>query len=143
MARHFTILAAVSIIFLTLVTSAHAAGDAAAGDAGEKAARAWLKLIDDANYSQSWSEASSLFRGAVPRDRWTQQVAAVRGPLGAVESRKLNSEKNLTSLPGAPDGLYVVIEYNTTFAHKKSAVETLALQTDTDGHWRVSGYFIR
>jgi hypothetical protein len=36
----------------------------------------------------------------------------------------------------------VVIQYDTSFANKKSAVETVTPLLDSDGQWRVSGYFI-
>jgi hypothetical protein len=47
------------------------------------------------------------------------------------------------TLPGAPDGDYVVIQYRTRFEHKAAAVETVPPMRDADGQWRVSGYFIR
>ncbi len=49
----------------------------------------------------------------------------------------------MTSLPGAPDGEYVVISYETSFTNKKSAIETVTPMLDKDGKWRVSGYFIK
>jgi hypothetical protein len=48
-----------------------------------------------------------------------------------------------TSLPGAFDGEYVVIQFETSFENKKSAVETVTPMKDKDGRWRVSGYFIK
>ena len=72
-----------------------------------------------------------------------QKVRAARGPLGKVASRKLKSAQYKTSLPGAPDSKYVVIQYDTSFENKRSAVETIVPTLDKDGQWRVSGYFIR
>jgi hypothetical protein len=60
-----------------------------------------------------------------------------------VQSRKLKSATYSKTLPGAPDGEYVVIKYNTSFANKASAVETISPMLDKDGTWRVSGYFIK
>jgi hypothetical protein len=48
-----------------------------------------------------------------------------------------------TSLPGAPDGQYVVIQYKTAFENKKAGVETITPMLDKDKKWRVSGYFIK
>ena len=48
-----------------------------------------------------------------------------------------------TSLPGAPDGEYVVMEFTTAFTNKKSAIETITPMLDEDGQWRVAGYYIR
>jgi len=46
-------------------------------------------------------------------------------------------------LLGAPDGQYVIIQYQTQFAMKPNTVETVTPMMDADGHWRVSSYFIR
>lgn len=70
-------------------------------------------------------------------------VSVARKPLGAVLSRTFKLAKYSTSLPGAPDGQYVVIQYDTSFENKKSAVETITPMLDRDGQWRVSGYFIK
>jgi hypothetical protein len=47
-----------------------------------------------------------------------------------------------TSLPGAPDGEYVVMQFNTSYTQKKSAVETVTMVLDKDGKWHVAGFFI-
>jgi len=46
-------------------------------------------------------------------------------------------------MPGAPDGEYVVIQYETEFEKKASAVETVTPERDKNGTWRVSGYYIK
>ncbi len=40
------------------------------------------------------------------------------------------------------DGQYVVV-YESSFEHKKSAIEAVTPSLDKDGQWKVSGYFIR
>jgi hypothetical protein len=67
----------------------------------------------------------------------------VRKQVGALVSRKLKSAQYATSLPGAPSGKYVVIQYDSVFQNKSDAVETVTPMLDKDGQWRVSGYFIR
>ena len=47
------------------------------------------------------------------------------------------------TVPGAPDGEYVVIQFETSFENKKSAVETVTPMRDKDGRWRVSGYYVK
>lgn len=111
--------------------------------AAEAAAEAWLNLVYSGDYYQSWQDASSLFKSAVTEGEWEQKLKAAHGPLGALISRKLKSADYKTKLPGAPDGEYVVILYNTSFANKKSAIETVTLMLDKDRKWRVLGYFIR
>jgi hypothetical protein len=46
-------------------------------------------------------------------------------------------------LPGAPDGQYVVIQFETSFENKHNAVETVTPMLEPNGQWRVSGYYIR
>ncbi|MGZ6226546.1 MAG: DUF4019 domain-containing protein [Candidatus Binataceae bacterium] len=120
-----------------------AASDSAAVAQATRAADAWLKLVDDGDYKQSWESASSIFKNAITDDQWEQRVGAVREPLGKFVSRKLKAAHYATSLPGAPDGKYVVIRYASSFQNKKSAMETVTPMLDKDGEWHVSGYYIK
>jgi hypothetical protein len=126
-----------------IAPSAGRAANQAAIAKATKAADSWLTLIDEGKYGESWQQAASIFRNAITKDAWARQAAAVRTPLGAVESRKLKIARYETRLPGAPDGEYVVIQYATSFANKKSAVETVTPMLGKDGRWHVSGYYIR
>jgi len=134
---------AITVVIAACAMIAVAQDNAGKVKAAEQASEAWLKFVDSGDYSQSWVEASSLFKAAVTEKEWEQKVAVARQPLGALLSRKLQSAEYKTSLPGAPDGEYVVIKYDSSFANKKSAVETVTPMLDKDGQWRVSGYFIR
>jgi len=135
------------MVLLTLsivnVLSHAAAAQQAPEQAGKTAASAWLQLIDDGKYAESWKEASSSFRNAVTKDQWEKAMHASREPMGKMISRKLKSASYTRTLPGAPDGEYVVVQYETSFEHKQSAIETVTPMLETDGSWRVSGYFIK
>lgn len=109
----------------------------------QTAAESWLALSDTGDFGATWDEASSSFKGAITKPRWKEMVSGVRPPLGKVVSRTLKSAEYTTTVPGAPDGEYVVIQYATSFENKKSAIETITPMLDKDGQWRVSGYFIR
>jgi len=115
---------------------------APANDQAGASGVAWLKLIDDAKYADSWRDASGYFRSRVPEKQWVTMVQTVRGPLGALVSRKQRSIVFETTLPGAPDGNYAVIVFDTTFKNKASAMEQLTVMADGD-KWRAAGYFIR
>ena len=108
-----------------------------------QAADAWLRLVDSGQYAESWEEAAEFFRNAVSQENWQRSTEVFRKPLGTLVSRELKATQYTTSAPGAPDGQYVIIQYNTNFANKKSAVETVTPMMDKDGKWRVSGYFIK
>ena len=111
--------------------------------AAERAALDWLALTDEGDAEGSWNSSASLFRRAVSLDKWTESLERARGPLGRLVNREVDSARVATELPGAPDGEYVVFQFKTAFEHKRSAVETVTPMRDTDGVWRVSGYFIR
>ncbi len=131
------------LIGATMLPSATAADEAAATKAASSAAEDWLKLVDQGDYQGSYVQASRASKSMVSAEQWSQGIGAGRKLLGAVISRQQKSATYTTSLPGAPDGQYVVIKYDTSFEKKKSAVETIVPMMDTDGHWRVSGYFIK
>ncbi len=116
---------------------------APAVSAPQRAAASWLALIDAAKYAQSWDAASPTFQAAVTRDQWASSAQAVRDPLGKVQKRTLKSGQHTTSLPGAPPGDYSVLVYDTTFEKQGATVETVILNHDKDGQWRVTGYFIK
>jgi len=142
-------LAAAALLALAAAAAAqpapHGAGLAQQPEkaAAQQAAEAWLALVDAGKYGESWDRSAAIFRGAIGKDTWASAVGGVRGPLGRVTSRKLRSADYRTSLPGAPDGKYVVIQYDTAFEHKAGGVETITPTLDKDGSWRVSGYYVR
>jgi hypothetical protein len=130
----------------TLIFGLAAATTAAAADSvasAQKAAESWLALLDGGDYQSSWEQAAAFFKKQVTAEQWKAAATKVRIPLGAVNGRTLAGAQAATSLPGAPDGEYVVIQYKTEFAQKKNAVETITPMKDPDGVWRVSGYFVR
>ena len=110
--------------------------------AARSASAEWLLKLDAADYPGTWEAAASMFKSAASVHSWQQASQAVRGPLGAVRSRSDKSATYTKTLPGAPDGQYVIIQFNTTFENKATAVETVTTALDRDGKWRVAGYFI-
>ena len=130
-------------LFLALSSPALLKADEASEGKALEAAEKWLTLVDKGEYGKSWATAAGYFKGAVAENQWEQAITAVRGPLGKVISRKVKSRQYATTLPGAPDGEYVVIQFETSFEKKKSALETITPMKEKDGTWRVSGYFIK
>jgi hypothetical protein len=106
-------------------------------------AEKWLAAIDGGNYSLTWKDASAFFQASVTEQAWNTSMEGFRKPLGNLVSRKLKSVQPATSLPGAPDGEYVVMQFDTSFAAKTTAVETVTFTHEKAGSWRASGYYIR
>lgn len=131
---------AVACLLVLCCLPAYAQSEAAA--AAQKAAEAWLALVDDGKYGESWEESAAVFRSQVSKQQWQAALRKVREPLGKTQSRKLKGAKHTTELPNAPKGEYVVIQYETSFENV-SGVETITPMKEEDGSWRVSGYFIK
>ncbi|MGD8420921.1 MAG: DUF4019 domain-containing protein [Gammaproteobacteria bacterium] len=111
-------------------------------EAAERAAVVWLSLVDAGLYELSWKEAATLFRKSVSASDWVKAASAAREPLGNLVDRNLVTATYSTTLPGAPDGEYVVLQFRTVFENKAQAIETVTPMLD-DGRWRVSGYYVR
>jgi hypothetical protein len=112
-------------------------------DPAVSSAESWLALVDKADYTGSWKDAAPFFTNAVTEAAWESSMNAYRKPLGDLVSRNLKSAHHETQLPGAPDGQYVVMQFETSFANKKSAVETITVGPEQDDQWKVSGYYIK
>ncbi len=137
-------------VFLVLISLFVLNAFAFAGETGEEkesaalqAAESWLILVDGGQYRNSWMEASGFFKSQVPEEKWVSEISRLRPLFGPVINRTSLKAKYMTSAPGAPDGEYVLILFETSFGKKQKAIETVTTMLDPDGAWRVSGYFIR
>ncbi|SFA74895.1 Protein of unknown function [Collimonas sp. OK607] len=139
-----TILTLVAAVLLTSTTPSFAADQQAELiKQAQAAATSWVSLTDAGKYGESWERAGTFFKTGIAKNTWETGIRSLRAPLGSVKTRELKSTEYATTLPGAPDGEYVVIQYETQFENKKSAVETITPMREKDGSWKVSGYFIR
>ena len=119
------------------------AAEEAAKKASAEAARSWLALVDAGDYAKSWDAAAPLFQKQVSSERWVETVRGARGELGKLVARKAVKADYSRTLPGAPDGEYVVQQYSSAFENKKEAMETVVLLREKDGSWKTVGYFIK
>ncbi len=131
---------------LTLGIGLICAGQLAAQDPRaslvQEAARTWLAAADRGDGAQSWKSAGKQFRNAITEERWAQSLKQVRPPLGAVSQRAVFATQFRKNFPGAPDGEYALVVFRSNFAKKSDARETVTLEREPDGVWRVIGYFI-
>jgi len=103
----------------------------------------WLLMVDDGKYAESYAAAAKLVHQKVTAKQWEVMFTTMRQPLGIVTSRGLKKCQEVKSLPGVPDGDYRLMLFNTSFANKREAVETVTFVKEDDGVWRAAGYFIR
>ena len=141
--RSAKIYAVIGMAILGLCVSYNSIASEETEEEAVEKAKTWLALIDEGKYSESWETAAHYFKNALTKEKWEHMLTAVRKPLGKLVSRELISKTYTKSLPGAPDGEYVVIQFKTSFENKKSGIETVTPMLDIDGKWRVSGYYIK
>ena len=135
-----SVLTAALLLFTPLATDGGGSRDAetAARDAAvESAARSWLALGDAGNWQASYDAAGDGFRSANSVAGWAAASEQVRVPLGAVVARNLATIRYLN----APPHGYQEVTFQTRFANKPDAVETVTLVKE-DGQWKVVGILI-
>ena len=142
MPRHVVRCSMLLVLALMLGSGAGRAQDTST-KAAQSATETWLALIDSQSFAASWDTAAVMFRNAINQEKWRAAVQAARTPFGQMKARTLQSATSATTLPGAPDGEYVVLRYSTSFENKAAAVETVTAMREKDGTWHVAGYFIK
>ena len=134
---------AVALLGAALLTTFAYAQDPRAS-AAQTAARLFLAFTDKGDAKASWESAGKQFQNGINSVRWAVALDQVRTPVGAVVDRAMVSTEFLRTFPGAPSaGDYVIVQYRTSFAKLTGARESLTLEREADGVWRVIGYVIR
>jgi Protein of unknown function (DUF4019) len=107
----------------------------------QTAARQWLAFVDRGDAQTSWGAAGKKFQSANSVAVWADGLKKARARLGTVTRRTAGPTRFQTTLSGFPDGEYVQLLFSTSFANKANGRETLTMEREADGKWRVIGYF--
>jgi Protein of unknown function (DUF4019) len=107
------------------------------------ASRQWLALLDAGKYGAAWDISSQQLKTTVTRAKWNAGIRDARKPFGKLASRKATRFARSHAMPGAPDGDYAVIEFESSFANGKQALEHITWVLEKGEVWRVAGYYIR
>ena len=127
----------------SLATNAVQAGTPTPQEAAQAAAMPWLALVDAGKFAESWQKLDPTFAKRVGKKKWAASLAEIRGRSGKLISRKSKSAEYTKELPGAPEGEYVVLQFETAFAQKDTATEKVTLILGRDLNWRVAGYAVK
>lgn len=121
----------------------HAGTLADARAAARDTAEAWLALHDAGKHEQTWNELASPVKGRLSPEQWRLSMELAGSGTGSLVSRSFEKSLYSESLPGVPDGSYVVVTYRSRFEKRDETSEIVAVALDTDGRWRVCGYHVR
>lgn len=103
----------------------------------------WLDLLESEKFADSWKNTAPLFQTKVPEATWINQISAIKKSLGKNSNRELKSISFAKQLPGAPDGEYFIIRFQSSFANKPKIIETITPKLNKNGDWQVSGYYLK
>ena len=96
-------------------------------------AKQWLGLVDDQNYADAYKQMGMAAQGKTSASAFAEKQGATRGPLGAMATRTIKSIK--------VSGQSATVQFDSSFAHKAQATETVVLASDK-GAWSVVSYSI-
>ena len=96
-------------------------------------AKQWLGLVDDQNYADAYKQMGMAAQGKTSASAFAEKQGITRGPLGAMATRTIKSIK--------VSGQSATVQFDSSFAHKAQATETVVLASDK-GAWSVVGYHI-
>lgn len=110
----------------------------------QKSARDFLSLTDRNDVQASWQSAGKQFQNALTPERLAKALDSARLPLRAPADRTLMSTQFTSSFPGAAgEGEYALLVFRTNFAKRSGVAETVTLEREPDGKWRVIGYLVQ
>lgn len=118
---------------------------------GVNVATSWIESLDNEEYERAWDETSAYFKEAsaqasMTRDAWIARVQKDRQMLGKILTRRQEMAVYTTEIKDAPKGEYVVVKFRTRYdAHGKrlNIEETITPELQSDGTWKISGYYIK
>lgn len=131
---------AAALVALAIACPAFAQDPAAT--AAQRAARDWLVHTDALDAKAAWESAGKKFREAMTVEKWGNALRRDRAPRGKFERRTIVRTQFRGEEPGAPPGDYALVVFRTAFANRTSD-ESVTLERESDGVWRVVGYVIR
>ena len=142
MPRIFKLMVAGLMAFATAFASAQSLDPNSAVNAGAQL----TKMIDEGRYAEVWEGASVVMKKAAEKGRFVESVAKARAEVGAVTATNRFwvdvSRRDENGTAQLPSGVYVNVQYRTTFANGKTARELVSFRLDDDKIWRFTGYVI-
>ena len=111
--------------------------------AAEARAKRFIGAVDAGDWKASWDAAGPFFQSQASLDEWVSLIQPVRTPLGKAEERRLTNVQKVQTLPGAPDGDYEILQYNTKFSGSGMMSTETVILVRNEGDFDIAGYFIR
>jgi hypothetical protein len=107
------------------------------------AARDWLALLDKHDVKQLYATSGKRFRDGISEGKWGEVAESGRKQFGAVKSRTLLGAEAPPETANRPKGDFMTVTFRSDFEKRGVGTESLTLESDADGKWRVIGYLMK
>jgi hypothetical protein len=111
--------------------------------AADSSALHWLKLLDSGQLATCWEQAATSLKQLAAQPIWEQSVHHDRARFGPLGVRQRITALYSTTVPNAPVGKYVFLEYRAQAASGAYVVDWVGEVLDGERGWRVASYVIR
>jgi hypothetical protein len=103
-----------------------------------------VAMVDAGQLVALYDGASSAFKRVVPRQAFVDGVNRMRQTPGTPYSRTWMrvSRRQETGTPTQPAGVYMTVEFTSTFSNNRYHRELVDFRQDEDGMVRLSGYVL-
>ncbi len=100
----------------------------------------YMRRLDEGEYASTWGSNDKIIQDIIGKGEWQRGLAKTRSELGPVTYRELVDKRMAINPNGLPQGVYVILTYNTTFKNTGNGQEVLALHRYSDGRWNTLIY---
>jgi len=107
------------------------------------AARDWLVLLDKHDVKKMYDSSGKRFRDGISAEKWAEVAESGRQQFGAVKSRTLVGAESPPDTPNRPKGDFMTVVFRSDFDKRGVGTESLTLERENDGTWRVIGYLMK
>lgn len=97
----------------------------------------WLGLIDAGKFAESWEALSAKLKAKYARENWGTTLRPLLNKVGRVKTRRLKGVEYSDPAAGT-----VAVDFESSFTKVSNAGETVILEMEADGEWRVASYSI-
>lgn len=131
----------VSILLALLLTACDSAATTLHEEAARNTAEQWLAKADADDHAGSWAMTTPEFQVQIRQQDWESRQESLYQQLGKPTRRELLAAKYTASLPGAPEGEHVLIQYHRYARAGAPVLETLTMRRSGE-EWQTAGYWV-
>ena len=142
MNAHFLALRSLLLASLFVIAACGSESNPEAEAAAHAAAVPIAEAIDRAEYKSIYDAAGPLFRESLDLAQWEARAAETRAPLGAFESRQLNTTTYVREPWGRPQTPVTVVTFDSSWENG-DIYEMVTMQEQSGGRWLLVGYHVR